>query len=176
MTDIQLIGLAAGDPGPANDLAASMNEQVLAIRTATDGIEQPTVFYEIDASNAIYTAADQSFLAEMISIAGGNPVTTGSTTAYNIPLEKLVAANPSIILLGDAAYGVTAAQVAARSGWGTIAAVQNHKIFPVNDTVITRPGPRLIQGLVDLVRAIHPELDISQLESGQPSLPVPASS
>jgi hypothetical protein len=44
--------------------------------------------------------------------------------------------------------------------------------------VITRPGPRLVEGLVDLVRAIHPELDMSPLESlgvPQPSL-APAAS
>jgi iron complex transport system substrate-binding protein len=175
MRDIQLTGLAAGDPGPANDLADSMTQQLEAIRAATDGVERPSVFYEIDATSAIYTAADQSFLAEMLSIAGGEPVTTGSTTAYDIPLEKLIAANPAIILLGDAAYGVTADQVAARSGWKTIAAVRDHRILPVNDTVITRPGPRLIEGLVDLVRAIHPEIDLAPLESEPGASALPAS-
>jgi iron complex transport system substrate-binding protein len=176
--DIRLEGLATGEGAAANGLADSMTQQIDAIRAATDGIQRPKVFYEIDATSAIYTAADQSFLAELLTIAGGEPVTTGSTTAYDIPLEKLVAANPAIILLGDAAYGVTADQVVARPGWGTIAAVESRQILPVNDTVITRPGPRLVEGLVDLVRAIHPELDMSPLESlgvPQPSL-APAAS
>lgn len=176
--DIRLEGLATGEGDAANDLADSMTAQIGAIRAATDGVQRPKVFYEIDATSAIYTAADQSFLAELLAIAGGAPVTTGSTSAYDIPLEKLIAANPQIILLGDAAYGVTADQVAARPGWGTIAAVESRQILPVNDTVITRPGPRLVEGLVDLVRAIHPELDISPLESlgiPQPSV-APAAS
>jgi len=176
--DIRLVGEAADALPPADDLADSMTQQIDAIRAATDGIQRPKVFYEIDATSTIYTAADQSFLAELITIAGGEPVTTGSTTAYDIPLEKLVAANPAIILLGDAAYGVTADQVVARAGWGTIAAVQSRTILPVDDTVITRPGPRLVEGLVDLVRAIHPELDIAPLDSGllpTPN-PVPAAS
>jgi iron complex transport system substrate-binding protein len=176
--DIRLEGLATGQGAAANDLADSMTQQIDAIKAATDGVQRPKVFYEIDATSAIYTAADQSFLAEELTIAGGDPVTTGSTTAYDIPLEKLVTANPAIILLGDAAYGVTADQVVTRPGWGTIAAVQSHQILPVDDTVITRPGPRLVEGLVDLVRAIHPELDISPLETlgvPQPSL-APAAS
>lgn len=174
LADIRLVGRAVGHPGPADDLADSMGQQIEAIRAATDGIDRPSVFYEIDATAAIYTAADQSFLAEMLTIAGGDPVTTGSTTAYDIPLEKLVAADPAIILLGDAAYGVTPDLVAARPGWGTIAAVKAHQILPVNDVVITRPGPRLVQGLVDLVRAIHPELEIPPLDSGAPPEPTPA--
>ena len=44
----------------------------------------------------------------MIELAGGTPITTGSTTSFEIPLEKLVDADPEVILLGDAAYGVTA--------------------------------------------------------------------
>ena len=161
--DIRLIGRAAGVSSTANALADSMSTQFDAVRTLTAGVAHPKVFYEIDATSTIYTAADQSFLAEMIQDAGGDPVTTGSTTAYDIPLEKLVAANPTVILLGDAAYGTTADQVKARPGWGTIAAVQAGAIDPVNDTVITRPGPRLVEGLLDLVRAIHPELNVPGL-------------
>ncbi|HET9682309.1 MAG TPA: helical backbone metal receptor [Candidatus Limnocylindrales bacterium] len=164
--DIRLVGQAAGASDAANRLADSMATQFDAIRAATQGLERPLVFYEIDASSKIYTAADDSFLAEMITTAGGQPLTTGSTTNYEISLERLVSANPSIILLGDAAYGVTADQVRARSGWGTIAAVASGSIYPVDDVVITRPGPRLVQGLLDLVRAIHPELGVPSPSPG----------
>ena len=47
-------------------------------------------------------------------MAGGDPITTGSPTVFSIPLEKLVIAYPELILLGDAAYGTTAAHVRAR--------------------------------------------------------------
>jgi iron complex transport system substrate-binding protein len=165
LDDIRLVGLAAGANEAAAGLADSMAAQFDAIAAATDGVERPLVFYEIDATSKIYTAADDSFVAEMITLAGGEPVTTGSTTSYEISLEKLVTANPPIILLGDSSYGVTADQVKARPGWGTIEAVRTGSIYPIDDVVVTRPGPRLVQGLVDLVRAIHPELGISPLES-----------
>ena len=58
--------------------------------------------------SAIYTAADGSFVEEMVALAGGDPITTGSPTDFAIPLEKLIDADPELILLGDAAYGVTA--------------------------------------------------------------------
>jgi iron complex transport system substrate-binding protein len=168
LDDIRLVGQAAGASAAASSLADSMAAQFDAVRSATNGLERPLVFYEIDASSKIYTAADDSFLAEMLTIAGGKPLTTGSTTNYEISLEQLVSANPSIILLGDAAYGVTPDQVKARAGWGTIAAVQGGAIDPVDDVVITRPGPRLVQGLLALVRAIHPELTLDSVESSTP--------
>ena len=69
-------------------------------------------------------------------------------------------ADPEVIVLGDANYGVCPADVAARPGWGDMTAVVNGDIRPVDDMPVTRPGPRLAQGLASLARAIHPELEL----------------
>jgi iron complex transport system substrate-binding protein len=116
------------------------------------------VFYELDATSEIYTAADDSFVEEMIELAGGDPITTGSPTSFSISLERLVDADPEIILLGDAAYGVTPDQVTNRPGWPVMTAVREGRIVPVDDIVITRPGPRLVEGLRQLAAAIHPDV------------------
>jgi iron complex transport system substrate-binding protein len=106
----------------------------------------------------------------MIQIAGGDPITSGSTTDFAIPLEKLIEADPDLILLGDAAYGVTAAQVKKRTGWNVMSAVKNGAIRPVDDLIVTRPGPRLVEGLRELAKAVHPDL---VLPSTAPIPPVP---
>jgi iron complex transport system substrate-binding protein len=169
LADISLVGAAAGQPAEAAAIVARMQADVDAVRAATSGLALPRVFYELDATKEIFGPADDSFVAEMISIAGGDPITTGSTTSFSIPLERLVAADPEIILLGDAAYGVSADQVTARSGWGTMTAVRSGAIRPVDDLLITRPGPRLTQGLRDLTLAIHPDLVLpSPAASGTP--------
>jgi iron complex transport system substrate-binding protein len=155
--DLELIGLAAGRADEAKDLTASMMAAFDRVEAATADLERPRVFYELDASQKIYTAADDSFLAAMIELAGGEPITTGSTTNFEIPLEVLVTADPEVILLGDAAYGVTADAVAARPGWGVMTAVQEGQIRPIDDIIVTRPGPRLADGLLALAAAIHPE-------------------
>ena len=141
------------------------------VEAAAAGLERPRVFYELDATQAIYTAADDSFLAAMIELAGGEPITTGSTTSFEIPLETLITADPEVILLGDAAYGVTAEAVAARPGWNVMTAVREGRIRPIDDVIVTRPGPRLVDGLRALARAIHPDIDLpgSADASGSPS-------
>ena len=146
--DINLVGEAIGDPSGAADLTASMRAGFDQIQAATASLPHPRVFYEIDATKEIYGPADQSFLAEMIQFAGGTPITTGSTTVYSIPLEKLVVADPQVIVMGDSDYGTTAADVEARPGWGTMTAVIDKAIVPIDDTVVTRPGPRLVRGCV----------------------------
>ncbi|HEV2005419.1 MAG TPA: ABC transporter substrate-binding protein [Candidatus Limnocylindrales bacterium] len=172
LADIGLVGKAAGESAAADSLATSMSAQFDAIRAVTSGAPHPKVFYELDATSKIYTTTDASFLQEMVQIAGGDPITTGSTTNSEISLEQLIAANPAVIVLGDAPYGATPGQVKARPGWATIQAVQTGAIVGVDGNVIARPGPRLVLGLLDLLRAIHPEI---ALPSGLPS-PVPAAS
>ncbi|HLX33927.1 MAG TPA: ABC transporter substrate-binding protein [Candidatus Limnocylindrales bacterium] len=163
LKDIRFVGQATGESANASALADAMSTAFATVQSLTAGVAHPKVFYETGNDPALYGIADGSLYAEMITLAGGTPITTGSTTNYEEPLEKLVAANPDIILLGDAAYGVTADQVKKRAGWGTIAAVQDGAIFPVDDTVITRPGPRLLAGLLSLLTAIHPEIVVPSL-------------
>jgi iron complex transport system substrate-binding protein len=155
--DIELVGQAVGRADAARDLTASMQAGFDQIHAAVANLSTPRTFYEIDTTGAIYGPADQSFLTGMITLAGGTPITTGDPNKFDIPLEKLVTADPEVIVLGDAAYGATPKIVEARQGWGTMTAVKTQAIRPVDDIVITRPGPRLVEGLRDLALAIHPE-------------------
>ena len=157
LKDIELIGTAIGRAGEARDLTAAMRADFDQVAAATADLSRPRVFYELDATTDLYTAADKSFIAEMIELAGGDPITTGSTTDFAISLEKLVTADPEVIILGDSVYGVTPEAVSARPGWGVMTAVKDGQIRGVNDLVVTRPGPRLVEGLRELTLAIHPE-------------------
>jgi iron complex transport system substrate-binding protein len=158
--DIELTGRATGRADEALALADAIRAEFDAVAAATVDLERPRVFYELDATGAIYGPADESFLAEMLALAGGDPITTGSPDAFEIPLERLIEADPEVILLGDAAYGVTAAAVAARVGWNVMTAVREGAIRPTEDVIITRPGPRLGEGLRSLALAIHPDLEL----------------
>ena len=87
---------------------------------ATAGVERPRVFIETGNQPAVYGIADDSVYAEMIELAGGEAVTTGSATNWEMPVERLVAEDPEIILLADAAYGATAEEVSGRPGWDVV--------------------------------------------------------
>jgi iron complex transport system substrate-binding protein len=158
LQDIGLIGQAIGEPAKAADLAASMRARVDQVAAATAALPHPRTFYELDATKEIYGPAPKSFVAEMVTLAGGDPITTGDPAVFSIPLEKLVAADPEVIVLGDANFGTTPAVVKARPGWGAMTAVKTGAVVPIDDTTVTRPGPRLVDGLRLLALAIHPDL------------------
>jgi iron complex transport system substrate-binding protein len=158
LADIELTGKATGQSAEAEALTSSMQAGFDDVTGAIDTATKPKVFYETGDQPSIYGIADDSVYAQMIELAGGAPVTTGSATNWEMPTEKLVTANPDLIILGDSAYGVTAEAVAKRPGWADIAAVKAGAIKPIDDIVVTRPGPRLIDGLRLLAAAIHPEI------------------
>jgi iron complex transport system substrate-binding protein len=158
--DIDLVGRALGAGTAAEDLVADMRERVADVETVVEGLEPPRTFYEVGVfEGVIYTAGTDSFLASLIETAGGEPI-TGDAATTAIEIEALVAADPELILLGDAAYDptITPESVAARPGWGGMTAVADGRVVPVpEDVLITRPGPRIVDGLEALARAIHPD-------------------
>ena len=154
--DIELIGLAVGSQAEADAVASRMRDEIAAITEVLADAPRPRVFYEIDASAGLFGPADDSFLAEMVELAGGDPITTGSTS-FEMDLERLIAADPEVIVLGDAAFGATPEEVAERPGWGQMTAVRTGAIRVADDKLVTRPGPRLSLGLRSLALAIHPE-------------------
>jgi iron complex transport system substrate-binding protein len=156
LAGIELIGLAVGEFDRAAELAAAMRTEIDGLAAAVAGLTTPRTFYELDATSRIYTVPAGSLYAEMLELAGADPITTDDS--YEISLEELIVADPEVILLGDDADYTTAADVAARPGWGGIRAVREGRVLPIADYVlVTRPGPRLADGLRALIRALHPE-------------------
>ncbi|NOT05055.1 MAG: cobalamin-binding protein [Anaerolineales bacterium] len=122
---------------------------------------RPSVFYEIDATDPAkpYTYGPGTFGDLLITRAGGFNIGGELTDPYpQISLEQIVVSNPSFILLGDSMWGVTSDAVLTRPGWETIEAVKSNQILPIDDNLISRPGPRLVDGLEQLAKLLHPDL------------------
>ncbi len=169
LADIELIGAALGADEAAAAMTATMAAQFEAIGEAVGDVEaRPRTFYQVGSEPEIYAPAPGSFVADMVTFAGGDPITTADAAAWSIPLEELLVADPEVIILGDANYGVCPDDVAARPGWNEMTAVVTGAVRPVDDVPVTRPGPRLMQGLAALARAIHPELELAAFPPDTP--------
>jgi iron complex transport system substrate-binding protein len=162
--DIELVGKALGEPSAADRLVSDLEQRAEAVVETVSGAERPRTFYEVFYSDAaIYTAGEGSFIAELIGLAGGEPV-TGDAQGLIDP-EEIVTADPELILLGSASYDPALADaetalgtVSARPGWADLSAVREGRVVPyTEDLVTTRPGPRIMEGLEALARAIHPD-------------------
>ena len=166
--DIELVGTAVGAADEAKAVTTKMRADMGAVAAAAQAESQkaatkPRVFYDvgyIDTSGQIYGPAEGSFLAEMIGLLGVDAI-TGDKVTYEIPIEKLIERDPQVIILGvNAFYTPTPETVAKRPGWKALTAVKTGDIRSVNDTEITRPGPRLAIGMSNLAHAMYPDLKL----------------
>ena len=155
---LQLIGDAAGASVAAAEAIATAKSDIAVLTTLVQDQPIVSLFYEIDATGAIYGLAPDDYAAELVALARGDLVSSGVNGVYEISLEALVTAAPAVILLGDAAYGVTAEAVAARPGWGTIPAVVTGAIRPIDGDLVSIPGPRIAEAFRAIIAQLHPTI------------------
>jgi iron complex transport system substrate-binding protein len=150
-------GLTGKNAGP---LVESLKKRVQAVDDKIMSLSaRVSVFYEIDATDPSkpYTYGPGSFGDLLIARAGGYNIAHELSDPYpQMSLEQIVVANPSFILLGDSMWGTTPEDVKARPGWESIYAVQSGQILPIDDNLISRPGPRLVDGLEQLAELLRP--------------------
>ncbi len=161
--NLGLVGQAAGQNARAKELIASLQAREKKILSAVAGTtERPLVFYELDATDPAkpWTSGPGTFVDLLIGLAGGRNLGASLQGEWaQISQEELIVQNPQVILLGDSLYGgVTPEAVAQRPGWSAIQAVKENRVLVFNDDLVSRPGPRMLDGLAELVKAIHPEL------------------
>ena len=161
--DVRAVGKLVGFSDTAATLVTSMQGRLEAVKTKAANVAQrPIVFYELDATDPAkpWTAGPGSFVDQLLTLAGGTNAGNIAKDKYaQLSLEQLVSQNPDIIVLGSATFGGQTPQlVAARPGWQSIKAVQNHAVYTFDDNLISRPGPRIVDGLEKLAALIHPEI------------------
>lgn len=159
---LQTVGVLSGHQAEAEALNDSLQQRVEQVKLTIDkATTRPLVFYELDGTDPAkpWTPGPGNYLDELIRTAGGENVGAGLQSSWaQISVEELLVQDPDIILLGDSIYGMTPDQVAARAGWDGLTALSEGKVYEFNDDLVSRPGPRLVDGLEELAQLIHPEL------------------
>lgn len=160
--NLLLVGQMTGQEAKAAELVETLQQREAAVVDKLSAVSgRPRVFYELDNTDpsAPWTAGSETFIDTLISMAGGDNVAGNLDGQYvQLSLEALLVEDPHVMLLGDAAYGVTPESVGQRPGWEAISAVRDGRVYPFDDNLVSRPGPRLIDGLEALAKLLHPEL------------------
>jgi iron complex transport system substrate-binding protein len=160
--DIGVVGRATGQAEQATQVTSAMNDQLAALKAKLAAAqEKPLVYWELDATDPAkpFSVGPGNFVGDMIALAGGTNVFEKAESPFpQVSAEQVVAANPDVIILSDAAYGATVESVLKRPGWQVINAVKQQRVAPIDDNLVSRPGPRIVAGLEATARIIHPEL------------------
>ena len=160
---IGLLGAVLGASERARAIAGDMRGRVAAVRARVAGARRPRAFYEVDGTDPVrpFTAGPGTFIHELLELAGAENVAAGAPGAWpQISLEQILKADPEIIILGDAVAvndPQTPEMVRRRPGWERVTAVRRRAIHAVDGNLVSRPGPRLVEGLEALARLLHPD-------------------
>jgi len=119
--------------------------------------DRPRVFIEF-WNNPLMTAGRDSFIDELIRLAGGINIAHDTRRAYSyFSPEQVVRRDPDCIILAYMVNEDAAKVIRQRLGWREISAVKNNRIYnDINPDILLRPGPRLVQGLKELYNRLYP--------------------
>jgi iron complex transport system substrate-binding protein len=159
---MSLIAEVAAVTGAGEDLIASMQERINAVKEALADLteeEKVLVYYEV-YSDPLMSAGKGAFINEIISLAGGINIFADVTENYpQISAEVVVERRPDVILYPD--YHGTADLVmesmADRPGWSGVPAVANGRVHAASDDAFARPGPRVVDAVEEAARLFYPD-------------------
>jgi iron complex transport system substrate-binding protein len=148
--EILKLGALTGHTKGATAVVRSMRTRLEAIiRSVPKSRRHLRVYHELDPT--YYSATSNTFIGSIYKLFGFKDIadaadTSGSGGYPQLSAEYIIQQNPQIVVLADTkCCQQTAATVAARPGWSTMAAVQHHRVVGVDDDVASRWGPRIVQ-------------------------------
>ncbi|MHB0977181.1 MAG: ABC transporter substrate-binding protein [Candidatus Aquicultorales bacterium] len=155
---IERVAVLTGGSDEASKLVEGLKKRVAAVEDrAAKAKTKPKVFYEV-YSQPLMTAGGPSVVNDLIEKAGGANVAAGLETEFPLySLETLVKNDPEFYIASTGAMAEPG-DIKNRPGWESLKAVKEDKVLVFDENIMNRYGPRLIDGLEAVAKAIHPEL------------------
>ena len=154
LNDIRRIAEITDKEVGAQALTSEMESRIEAVTNQTEELEQrPRVFY-IVWHDPLWTAGSGTFIHELIEKGGGVNIFQNVTGYPTISIEEVIARDPEIIITSEWSYewAINASELASTN------ASQTGRIYTLDDDLVQRPGPRLVEGLEWFAHFIHPEM------------------
>ncbi|HZG83784.1 helical backbone metal receptor [Paenibacillus sp.] len=152
---VREIGRIVNKNAEAEAVAAKMEADRQLVADAVAGIadaDKKKVYIEFSPG---WTVGKGEFMDELLTEAGAINV-ADQEGWYEISEEKIIEANPQVILYGAGVEGLEDI-IKGRSGWDKIDAMASGQVIGIDDSLISRPGPRITDALVQVAKAIYPE-------------------
>lgn len=152
--DITEVAQVVNRAEQGEEVVAAMKSDVEAVRASIGDAEPVTAFVEI-AQNPLFTAGGGTLLDELITLAGGrNVVTEAGWVPYSS--EQVIKADPQVYMatLGSMS---DPAELEKRAGFKELSAVKDGRVVVLDDNLVSRPGPRIVEGLKLIAAALHPD-------------------
>lgn len=158
LSDITAIGTVTGQGIIAREIVASLNRRIDSVKKKALKGSPKRVIYLV-STDPVISAGPGSFIHDLILTAGGVNVLSDSPIRYpRIDMEEIILKDPEVII----APSELIEQIQGwKKRWGGISALKNGMVYPINPDIVSRPGPRIVDGLELINEYIHniPEIN-----------------
>ena len=147
---INKLGEVTGAAAQAQALTASLRSRINAVRTRVAGLPAPRVLVVLN-SEPLMTAGANTFVNDLIANGGGESISRDEQTEYpKFSLETAVARRPQVIFL-------QAGGAPLPSQLESTPAAQDKRVYHIDDNLLLKPGPRVVDALEQVAEKLHPE-------------------
>ena len=158
---IRVVGDLTGKKREAQKLIAEMTGEVEFVLGKVAGIpesERTKVMY-VAWDDPILTVGPGTLIDHMITLAGGKNIAAAAGEPYpTYSMEAVLVEDPDVLLLPRVHGGLDLSALRARSAWRDVKAVREGRVYFLDDNLVSRPGPRAVQGLREIAAALYPEV------------------
>jgi iron complex transport system substrate-binding protein len=160
-SNMEMIGSATGSKTEADEIVSDMKGRLQAIKdkAAASVTDKKKVWVEVSPAPDIFTTGQNTFMHEMLESIQAVNAAEDQDGWVKMTEEEIVKLDPEVIITTYGYYVENPKdEVLAREGWAEVPAVKNGNVFDVDSDTVTRPGPRLIEGVETLAELIYPEI------------------
>ncbi len=141
----------------AAGIVREMKARLARVESLVNERPRPRVFLQIDI-HPLVTVGKGTLQNHLIELAGGENVAATESIQYPIlSMERILETRPEVILVSSMVAD-SAQELRRWRKWREIPAVAKGRLHMVDADLIDRPSPRVLDGLEEMVRLIHPEV------------------
>ena len=158
LENIETVGTILGEMEMTVEVTGKMRAKINDIESALKKASgTPLVFFEI-YKEPLMSAGPGTFIDDLIIRSKGKNAAGATKEEYpQFSTEKLIELDPDVYIAVTGSNSEPG-NIKERPGWDTLKAVQNNRISIVNDDLVSRPGPRIVNGYELIAKAVHPEV------------------
>jgi len=154
---IGMIGGLVGRDREARTVVQGLRDRLQEVRSRMASAKPVRVFYVVN-TDPLLSVGSGSFIHQMLELAGGENIVGQTTLAYpKVSIEEVLRRDPEVLLFPvGTSEGIPEAEQQRWRKWTTLSAVAHNRLRQVKAELVNRPGPRVVEGIEALARAIQP--------------------
>ncbi|MFO7991419.1 MAG: helical backbone metal receptor [Thermoplasmata archaeon] len=171
-SDMKMLGKMCGVDDVAENKADGLKAQMEDMKAEGDEIEDENIdVLYMTYTDPIYVPGGDTFQDTLISNAGGHNIASNKTGWPTFSEEEVLAADPDVIIAPES-LNSSVNELIEKDVWKEISAVKNDHVYFVDDDIMSRPGPRVVdaqQNLLDIMREVEASEDDGDGDSDIPA-------